>query len=184
MLCLIILIHGQQSAARMYLTRMKRTVQITGLVIALLYGLSIVWLYVRQPRSFQELKTQVAVETNSYQIKRENFDQGLTQFNAGQYKVAIEQFELADPAQSDPTTQFYIAYSYYLLGRGNLFDDDEMFRKGLAAIDRCIQRAPNNIYEIDRADFEVRNASALRQRFRSGLDVSPSDFNPLNWFKK
>ena len=177
-------IEGRQSASRTYLTRMKRTVQITGLVIAILYGLSIAWLYVRQPRSFQELRTQVAVETNSYQIKRENFDQGLRQFNTGQYKVAIEQFELADPAQSDPATQYYIAYSYYLMGRGKLFDDDEMFRKGLAAIDRCIQSAPNNIFEIDRTDFEIRNATALRQRFRDGLEVSPSDFNPLDWFKK
>jgi tetratricopeptide (TPR) repeat protein len=168
----------------MYLTDMKRTVQITGLVIALLYGFIIVWLYVRQPRTFQELKTQVAVEANVYQIKRENFDQGLKHFNAGQHRIAIEQFGLADPAQSDPTTQFYIAYSYYLLGRGKLFDDDEMFRRGLAAIDRCLASAPNNIFEIDRADFDIRNAAALRQRFEDGLDVSPSDFNPLDWFKQ
>jgi tetratricopeptide (TPR) repeat protein len=163
---------------------MKRTVQITGLVIALIYGLSIIWLYVRQPRSFQELKTQVAVETNVYRIKRENFDEALKQFNAGQYKVAIEQWKVADPAQSDPATQYYIAYSYYLLGRGKLYDDDEMFRKGLAAIERCLGSAPNNIFEIDRADLEIRNAAALRQRLKDGLEVSPSDFNPLDWFKK
>lgn len=168
----------------MNLKRIKRTVQITGLVIALLYGASIIWLYVRQPRSFQELKTQVAVETSVYQIKRENFDEGLKQFNAGQYKAAIEQFELADPAQRDPATQFYIAYSYYLLGRGRLYDDDEMFKKGLAAIDRCLAAAPNNIFEIDRTDLEIRNATALRQRFKDGLEVSPADLNPLNWFKK
>jgi tetratricopeptide (TPR) repeat protein len=156
----------------------------TGVVIALLYGLTITWLYVRQPRSFQELKTQVAVQTNVYQIKRENFDEGLRQFNAGQYKVAIEQFEMADPAQGDATTQFYVAYSYYLLGRGNLYDDDAMFRRGLAAIDRCLAAAPNNIFEIDRADFEIRNAATLRQRLKDGIEVSPSDFNPLDWFKK
>jgi tetratricopeptide (TPR) repeat protein len=184
MLSLIISIEGQPSGARKYLNHMKRTVQITGLVIALLYGLSIIWLYVRQPRSFQELKTQVAVETNVYQIKRENFDEALKQFNAGQYKVAIEQWELADPAQSDPATQFYTAYSYYLLGRGALYDDDEMFRKGLAAVERCLRSAPNNIFEIDRADLDIRNAVALRQRFKDGLEVSPSDFNPLDWFKK
>jgi len=162
---------------------MKRTVQVTGLLIALLYGLSIIWLYVRQPRSFQELKTQAAVEANVYRIKQENFDEGLKQFNNGQYKIAIEQFELADSAASDPPTQFYIAYSYYLLGRGNLYDDDEMFRKGLAAVDNCIRSAPNNIFEIDRADFDVRSAAALRQRLKDGLEVSPSDFNPLKWFK-
>jgi tetratricopeptide (TPR) repeat protein len=184
MLSLTFSIEGRRSGAQMYPNPMKRTVQITGLVMALLYGASIMWLYVRQPRSFQELKTQVAVGANVYSIKRENFDEGLKQFNAGQRKAAIEQFELADPAQSDPATQFYIAYSYYLLGRGNLYDDDEMFRRGLAAIDRCLQSAPNNIFEIDRSDLEIRNAAALRQRFKEGLEVSPSDFNPLNWFKK
>jgi hypothetical protein len=107
---------------------MKRTVQITGLVIALLYGLGVIWLYVRQPRSLQELKTQVAVEANVYRIKQENFDEGVKQFNNGQYKIAIEQFEIADSAQGDPATQFYIAYSYYLLGRGKLYDDDLMFK--------------------------------------------------------
>ena len=163
---------------------MKRTVQITGLVIALLYGLSVIWLYVRQPRSFQELKTQVAVEANVYRIKQENFDEGVKQFNNGQYKIAIEQFEIADSAQGDPATQFYIAYSYYLLGRGKLYDDDEMFRKGLAAVDNCLRIAPNNIFEIDRADLDIRNAAALRQRLKDGLEVSSSDFNPLNWFKK
>jgi tetratricopeptide (TPR) repeat protein len=184
MLSLAFSIEGQHPGAQMYPNPMKRMVQITGLVIALLYGASIIWLYVRQPRSFQELKTAVAVEANVYRIKRENFDEGLKQFNAGQHKVAIEQFELADPAESDPATQFYIAYSYYLLGRGKIYDDDEMFRKGLAAIDRCLQSAPNNIFEIDRADLEIRSAAALRQRFKEGLEVSPSDFNPLDWFKK
>jgi tetratricopeptide (TPR) repeat protein len=163
---------------------MKRTVQVTGLVIALSYGLSIIWLYVRQPRSLQELKTQAAVETNLYRIKQENFDEGVKQFNNGQYKIAVEQFEMADPAQSDAATQFYIAYSYYLLGRGKLYDDDEMFKKGLEAVDRCIRSAPNNIFETDRAGLEIRSAAALRQRLKEGIEVSPSDFNPLNWFKK
>ncbi|HXG66508.1 MAG TPA: hypothetical protein VNO70_15520 [Blastocatellia bacterium] len=158
--------------------------QITGLIIALLYGAGIVWLYVRQPRTLQEIKTQAAVEVNVYQVKQENFDEAIKQFNAGQYRAAIDQFQLADPAQRDPKTQFYIAYCYYQLGRGAFSDDDEMFRQGLAAIERCLVNAPNNIYEIDRADLEIRSASALRERLREGLEVTPSDFNPLNWFKK
>jgi hypothetical protein len=163
---------------------MKRTVQITGLVIALFYALTIIWLYVRQPRSFQELKTQAAVETNVYRVKQENFDEGVRQFNNGQYRVAIEQFGLADPAEAAPPAQFYIAYSYYLLGRGKLYDDDEKFRKGLAAIDRCLAYAPNNIFSIDRTDLEIPDAAALRLRLKQGLEVSPSDFNPLEWFNK
>jgi hypothetical protein len=159
----------------------KQAVKISGLVMALLYGAVIVWLYVRQPRSFEEMKTQAAVEVNVYRVKQENFDEAIKQFNAKQYRLAVEQFELSDPAGRDPTAQFYIAYSYYLLGRGNFFDDDEMFKKGVEAVDRCLANAPNNIFEIDRADLEIRSAAALRQRLKEGLDVTPSDFNPFKW---
>jgi hypothetical protein len=139
---------------------------------------------VRQPRSFAEIKTQAAVEANVYSVKQDNFDEAISQFNQGQHQVAIDQFKLADPAERDAQTQFYIAYSYYLLGRGRFTDDDEMFQKGLAAIDRCIARAPNNIFAIDRGDLEIKNAGQLRARFLEGLAITPADFNPLNWFKK
>jgi hypothetical protein len=161
----------------------KRIVQTTGLLVALLYGAVIVWLYVRQPRSLQDIKTQAAVEVNVYSVKPENFAEALQEFNARQYAVAIAQFKIADPAERDPTTQFYIAYSYYMLGRGRFSDDDEMFRQGLAAIDRCIANAPNGIFEIGRADLEFDTAWALRKRLEEGLEVTGSDFNPLNWFK-
>jgi tetratricopeptide (TPR) repeat protein len=159
-------------------------VQISGLAIALLYGASIAWLYVRQPRTLEELKTRIAVEANAYHINQANFDEAMKHFNAGQYQVAIDQFELADAAHGDPATQFFIAYCYYRLGRGHIYDDDEMFKKGLAAVERCLAVAPNNIFEVDRADLEIKSASALRQRLKDGMGVTPSDFNPLDWFKK
>ncbi|MEW6127177.1 MAG: hypothetical protein AB1757_09070 [Acidobacteriota bacterium] len=162
---------------------MKRITQIIGIIVAIVYSIVIIWLYVRQPRSFAEIKTQAAVEANIYSVKQENFDEALKQFNTGHYEVAIAQFKLADPAQRDALTQFYIAYGYYLLGRGRISDDDELFRQGLAAIDKCLAVAPNNIFVIDRADFEIKNAGELRARFHEGLAVTPSDFNPFNWFK-
>lgn len=169
---------------RQEIEQVKQAVQIAGLVIALLYGSGIAWLYVRQPRSLQELKTQAAVEANVYSVKKENFDEALRQFNAAAYPVAIEQFELADSARLDPATQFYIAYSYYMLGRGRLYDDDELFKKGLEAVERSLANAPNNIFEIDRADLQIRSASALRERLKRGLDVTGSDFNPLEWIER
>jgi hypothetical protein len=161
----------------------KRILQLTGIGLAIIYGVIIIWLYVRQPRSFAEIKTQAAIETNVYSIKQENFDEAMKQFNAGQYAVAIDQFKLADPAEGDAKTQFYIAYSYYRLGHGRFTDNDEMFQKGLAAIDHCIASAANHIFEIDREDLEIKNAGQLRARFQEGLEVTPADFNPLNWFK-
>jgi tetratricopeptide (TPR) repeat protein len=163
---------------------MKRTLQISGLLLTLLYGAVIVWLYVRQPRSLQELKTQASVEVNAYRVNQENFDEAIRQFNAGRYEVAVEQFRTADPAATDPRTQFFIAYSFYMLGRGRIYDDDEKFKEGLAAVERCIEHAPNHIYEIDRTDLEIRNAGQLRQRLREGLEVTPSDFNPIEMLKK
>jgi tetratricopeptide (TPR) repeat protein len=126
----------------------------------------------------------MAVEANAYHINQANFDEAMKQFNAGRYQAAIDQFEIADTAHLDPATQFFIAYCYYKLGRGNIFDDDEMFRKGLAAVEQCLAVAPDNIFETDRADLEIKSASVLRQRFKDGLAVTPSDFNPLDWFKK
>jgi hypothetical protein len=162
----------------------KRTLQITGIVLTILYAAGIIWLYVRQPRTLEEIKTQAAVEANIYSVKKENFDEAIKQFNSGQYAVAIDQFKLADTAERDPATQFYIAYSYYLLGRGRFNDDDEMFKKGIAAVDRCLANAPNHIYETERGDLEIRSAAALRERFKEGLEVTPADFNPFDWFRK
>jgi len=161
----------------------KRIVQITGIVLSLLYGAAIAWVYIRQPRTLEELKTQAAVEAHVYRVDPQNFEDGLKQFNAAQYAVAIQLFKLADPAGRDPATQFYIAYSYYVLGRGRFSDDDDMFRQGLTAVDRCIAYAPNQVFEIGRADLEFQNAWALRERLKDGLTVTGSDFNPLNWFK-
>jgi hypothetical protein len=162
----------------------KRTLQITGIILTILYGVSILWLYVRQPRTLEEIKTQAAVEVNVYSVKKENFDEAIRQFNAAQYAIAIDQFKQADSAERDPATQFYIAYSYYMLGRGRFNDDDEMFRKGLAAVELCLANAPNRIYETERTDLEIKSAAALSERFKEGLEVTPADFNPLDWFKK
>ena len=163
---------------------MKRIIQLTGIILAIIYGVIIIWFYVRQPRSFAEIKTQAAVAANVYSVKQENFDEAIRQFNSGKYQVAIDQFKLADPAEGDAKTQFYIAYCYYRLGRGRFADDDVMFQQGLAAIERCIANAPSNIFEIDRADLEIKNAGQLRARFQEGLEITPADFNPFNWVKK
>jgi hypothetical protein len=162
----------------------KQVIKLTGLILSILYAVIILWFYVRQPRSFAEITTQAAVDINVYSIKQENFDEAIREFNRGHFEVAIEQFKLADTAQRDAPTQFYIAYSYYLLGRGKFADDDDLFRLGLAAIERCLASAPNHIFEIDRQDLEIKNAGQLQARFQEGLQITPADFNPLNWFKK
>jgi len=163
---------------------MKAAVQISGLVITVLYASIIGWIYVRRPQSLAELKTQASVQANLYHISQENFDAAIKEFDAGDYNSAIGQFKLADPAEKDPSSQYYIAYSYYLLGRGRIFNDEDMFKRAIDAVNRCLDNAPNHIFETDRADLEIRNADTLRQKLVEGLKHTMPSLNPLDWFSK
>jgi len=162
---------------------MRIALQAIGVVLSLIYGCGIAWVYLRHPRSLAELKTQASVEANVYQINRENFTEAMKEFDAADYNSAVGQLALADPAQKDATCQFYIAYCYYLIGRGRIFNDEDTFKKGLDAVNRCLDVSPNHIFEIDRGDLEIRNADSLRQKFVEGLKRTPSSLNPLNWFR-
>ena len=71
-----------------------------------------------------------------------------------------------------------------MLCRGRNYYDNKMYEKGLDAVERCLQHAPNQIFEVDRSDLEIRNAGQLRQRLKEGLEVTPSDFNPIDILKK
>ena len=175
---------GKRPALLNHPITMKAAVQISGLVIAILYASIIGWIYVRRPQSLAELKTQASVQANLYHISQENFDAAIKEFDAGDYNSAIGQFKLADPAEKDPSSQYYIAYSYYLLGRGRIFNDEDMFKRAIDAVNRCLDNAPNHIFETDRADLEIRNADTLRQKLVEGLKHTMPSLNPLDWFSK
>ena len=160
---------------------MTRAVQIGGIVATLVYAVFVVWLYVAQPRTIEELKTAAAVQTNVYAVDPAQFDLAMKAFRERQYRIAIDHFLLADPAARDPKTQFLVAYAHYALGRGRLYDDDEEFKAALAAVDRCLEAAPNHTYTLDEPGLGLDYASAerLRERLRAGLEVTPGDFNPF-----
>jgi hypothetical protein len=163
---------------------MQRRIQIAGLIMSFLYAAVIVWLYSEQPRSLHELRTQAAVGVSLYAVNQANFDEAVRQFDLHGYRSALVQFELADPAGKDPKTQFYRAYCCYVLGRGLILNDEELFQAGLGAIDRCLAESPNHIFESDRNDVEIRNGDDLRGRLVDGLKRTPSRMNPINWFRK
>jgi tetratricopeptide (TPR) repeat protein len=158
-----------------------RVVQAIGIVATSVYAAFVVWLYVAQPRTIDELKTAAAVQANVYTVDAARFDLGMLAFREGRYRIASDHFTAADPAARDPKTQFLIAHAHYLLGRGRLYDDDAEFQAALAAVDRCLAAAPNNSYTIDEPGLalEFRSAERLRERLREGLEVTPGDFNPL-----
>jgi hypothetical protein len=160
---------------------MVRLIQSVGITLTVLYGALVVWIYVTQPRSIEELKTAAAVQADVYQIDRARFDEGLRAFREGQYLIAADHFRGADPAARDPKTQFLIAYSHYAAGRGRLYDDDEQFKAALAAVDRCLEVASNHAYTFDdpTLNLDYTSADRLRQRIREGLEVTPGDLNPF-----
>jgi tetratricopeptide (TPR) repeat protein len=163
---------------------LHRKVWIACTSLTALYGFIIVWLYVHQPQSLSELKVQASVQANVYHVNEPNFDEAIKEFDSGDYNSAIGQFKLADPAQKDPASQYYVAYSYYLLGRGRIFNDEDMFNKAIEAVNRCLDNAPDHIFQLDRADLEIKNADTLRQKLVEGLKHTLPSLNPLNWFNK
>jgi hypothetical protein len=160
---------------------MTKTIQSVGVAATVAYAAFVVWLYVAQPRTIDELKTAAAVQANVYQVDPAQFDLAMRSFRDGQYRIAVDRFGRADPAARDPKTQFLVAYAHYALGRGRIYDDDDEFKAALVAVDRCIEVAPDHAYAIDEPGLALDYVSAdrLRERVRKGLEVTPGDFNPF-----
>lgn len=158
---------------------MVRTIQSIGVALTLAYAAFVVWIYVAQPRTIDDLKNAAAVQANVYQVDPVQSDLGTKAFREGQYRIAIDRFARADPAAQDPKTQFLTAYAHYALGKGTLYDDDAEFKAALAAVDRCIEVAPNHAYASDEPGLDFRTADRLRERIRDGLEITPSDLNPF-----
>lgn len=163
-----------------------RFVQALGIALTLGYGALVLWLYATQPRSIEDIKTAAAVQANVYAIDQAHYDQGVRAFKEKQFRIAADHFAAADPASRDPKCQFLVAHSHYSQGAGAVYDDDKEFVLSLAAVDRCLEVAPNNTYTIDEPTLALDYTSAerLRQRVRDGLEVTPGDFNPFGTERK
>ncbi len=160
---------------------MSRAIPWAGIVVTVVVSVGIVWLYATQPRSISELRTNVAVQTNLYEVDRVQFDLGRAAFREKQFRIAIERFSRADAAARDPQTQFLIAASHYELGRGRVYDDDTEFTAALAAVDRCLANAPDHTYTLVDPSLSLPYTSAerLRERLREGLTSTAGDLNPF-----
>lgn len=171
----------------------EKHIQISGIVLTVVYGLVIVWLYAAAPKSFEEASAKAAatIETaatkgeiliGAYEIDRAKFDEGLRQFRQDNFVAARENFERADPERRDARTQFYIAYSFYRQGFGKFSSDDELFKKGLEQINRVTLLDAN--YKTDDADLQLKTAADLKKEFEEGLNVSAGDFNPFKLLRE
>jgi len=154
-----------------------------GLGVSLLYATAIGWLYVSQPQTVAQVTGGLASMVGAYEIDRQAFDDGLRFFRREQYSEARAAFARADSAERDARTQFYIAYSYYREGWGRVYNDDALFARGLAAVDKAIALAPGGRLVVDDVDLQMRSADELRGELQRGLTREAADFNPLKVFR-
>lgn len=156
----------------------QKLTQILGLVFTALYALGIVWLYATEPRSFKEMATGAQVAAGTYQVDQKRFDAALDLFRREQFRAARDEWKSADPAQSDPTTQFYIAYSFYREGWGRVYYDQDLFKRGLETVNRAVTLAPEPISVPDQ-NLQLHTAAELKAELEQGMERNWGDINPL-----
>jgi len=156
----------------------RKVIQILGLVVTVVYAAVIVWLYATEPRSFKEVATGAQMATGTYQIDQQKFESALELFRRDQFRAARDEWQRADPAQGDARTQFYIAYSFYREGWGRVYYDQELFKQGLAAVNRAIALAPAPLTVPDE-NLQMRTAAELQAELEQGIERSWGDVNPL-----
>lgn len=162
----------------------ETVVRVSGLTITLAYGVLIGWLYARQPTSIAEVTGGLSAAIGAYHIDQQAFEDGLRFFRRDQFSEARAAFARADPAQQDSRTQFYVAYSYYRQGWGRLYQDDELYRQGIEAVDRAIALAPGGRIVVDDPTLRIHTADELKVELDSGARRDASDLNPLRIFRE
>lgn len=154
-----------------------------GLVTSLVCAAAVAWLYASQPQTVAQVTGGFASIVGAYKVDPQAFADGLRFFRGNQFVEARAALLRADPAERDPQVQFYVAYAYYRQGWGRVYNDDALFAKGLAAIDKAIALAPGGRLLVDDPDLQVHAADELRAELQRGIARDASDFNPMRVFR-
>ncbi len=166
----------------------EKHIQLIGIILVGIYAVFIMWIYLVEPKSLTEVptKAQTTIEnvttkaqviTNTYEVDKVKFNEGLTAFRQDNFIAARDYFQRADPERRDAKTQFYIAYSFYRQGFGKVYNDDELLKKGLEEVDKVIVLDKN--FKSDDANLQLKTPAELKNEFEEGLKVTASDFNPF-----
>ena len=156
----------------------QRWIQIIGLALSAIYATAIIWIYATEPRSFKEVATGAQVAVGTYQVDQQKFDAALTLFRREQFRAARDEWQGADSAQSDPKTQFYIAYAFYREGWGRVYYDQILFKQGLEAVNRAIALSPIPLTVTDE-NLQMHTAAELKAELEQGTERNWGDVNPL-----
>ncbi|MEK6280725.1 MAG: hypothetical protein AABN95_10265 [Acidobacteriota bacterium] len=155
-----------------------KLIRTIGLLVTAVYAVAIIWLYATEPRSFKEVATGAQVAAGTYQVDQEKFNAALALFRREQFRAARDEWQRADPAQSDPKTQFYIAYSFYREGWGRVYYDQDLFKRGIEAVNRAIVLAPAPL-TVDDENLKLHTAAELKAELEQGTERTWGDVNPL-----
>jgi hypothetical protein len=153
-------------------------VQGLGIVATLAYGALVSWIYATQPRTLQDVATGAQVAAGVYEVDAARFQAGLALFRREQFRAAREEWQRADPAQRDPRTQFYVAYSFYREGWGRFHHDDTLYQQGIAAARRAIALSAQPLVVPD-PTLGLHTAAELQAELEKGVERTWSDLNPL-----
>ena len=156
----------------------QRFIQIIGLALSAVYAAAIIWIYATEPHTFKEMASGAQVAVGTYQVDQEKFNAALTLFRRDQFRAARDEWQRADAAQSDPRTQFYIAYSFYREGWGRVYYDQDLFKQGLDAVNRAIALSPAPL-TVDDENLQMHTAAELKAELEQGTERSWGDANPL-----
>ncbi len=166
----------------------EKYIQILGIFLTVIYGFFVAWLYWAAPKNLEEFSTkaketientttQGQIMIGTYEVDAAKFADGLKAFRADNFVAARSFFENADPERRDARTQFYIAYSFYRQGFGKLYNDDELFKKGLEQTNRVLTLDRN--FKSDDAGLQMKTPAELKNEFEEGLRTTAEDFNPF-----
>jgi hypothetical protein len=162
-----------------------RTTRALGLAVAAVYAIFIAWLYARQPQTIAQVTGGLTAAIGAYRIDQQAFDDARRFFRADHFPEARLAFARADPAERDPRTQFYIAYTYYREGWGRVYHDAALYRLGLEALDRAVALAPaGRLVVEDDPNLKIHSADELRTELEAGIRVDASDLNPMRLFSE
>jgi hypothetical protein len=160
-----------------------KVIQVSGLLLTLVYAALILWLYATEPRSFKEAASGAELAAGTYQINQEKFAAGQRLFLAEQFRAARAEWQQADPAQGDARTQFYIAYSFYREGWGRVYYDQDLFKQGLEAAKRAANLSATSQLTVADPNLQMHTVAELQAELEQGLERTLSDANPLKVFR-
>jgi hypothetical protein len=154
----------------------EKTIQILSLLMMLVFGSLIVWIYAKQPQNLWEAVSKAAVSTGTYGIDDAEFKRGVDLFRQDNFPGSRESFAKADPEKHDARVQFYTAYSFYRQGFGKVYDDDTLFKQGLERVNFVI--AVNPDLRIDDDNLKMKTPQELKSELEKGLEITLEDFDP------